>query len=686
MKKHLKSQYGFSNFRDFQKEIIKDILNKKDSIVIFPTGGGKSLCYQFPATYLNKKSIVISPLISLMTDQQLRLTEQGIKCVCLNGENKKSNISLLRKRKVKISKELFDANVIYSTPEFFTSNIELFQEFNDICMFAIDEAHCLSEWGHDFRPSYSKLNIIKKTFPSIPIVALTATATPSVLDDIFNSLGLTDVNQYQLGTYRENLSIHVREKSDDIYTDLDIQEGESTIIYTQTRKNTENIYNILVKRGVKAGYYHAGLSSEQKHETHSKFIKDKIKVIVATICFGMGIDKPDIRKVINYGSPCNLETYYQEIGRAGRDGMPSTVVLYYGDDDYRTNSFLISNSDGKCNKRELLNTFQKYINDSKNCRQLLIEHYFDNGNLSGTISKDGKCNNCDNCTGKDPTGVSISMPVTNVLKEARLMVGVVRSLPVNYGVTKIINILRGSDKKFSTNRYYRSGSCKTNKWWKSLINVMVAEDYLEKNVFSLYTVIGLGIVELPDDSLNLYIPGSSSSSSVSKISRKYKYIRDKIAKFKNVSPYMIINDKVLASISEYKPTTPEELINIDGVSTDFVQKYGDIFISISTKKGSTKKGSTKVVSYEMFKNGDSVESISKMRGLKSMTVESHISDMLSENPSEIDCKRLGITDDMVASVSRVVESVGKSRLRPIKDMLGADFSYFQIKICLILLD
>lgn len=676
MKKHLKSQYGFSDFRDFQEEIIKDILEGRDSIVLFPTGGGKSLCYQFPATFLNKKSIVVSPLISLMNDQQLHLSHRGIKCVCLNGESKQARRSLLTSSKYKISKEIQEAKVIYCTPEFLTSNIELFQSLDDICLFAIDEAHCVSEWGNDFRTSYMKLKMIKKTFKNIPVVALTATATPIVLEDIFNSLELEDANQYQLGTTRENLSIHVREKSDNILDDLDIQDDESTIIYTQTRKDTEKIYKLLKADGINAGYYHAGLSIEHKNKTHNDFVKDKITVIVATICFGMGIDKPDIRKVINYGSPCNLETYYQEIGRAGRDGMPSTVVLFHADGDYNINNFLISKSDSKGNKRDLLDTFQKYIINSKTCRQLLIEHYFETGKLSGKISNKGKCGTCDNCT-----GVSTHRKTENLLKEAKLIVGLVDSLPVNYGVSKLIAIIRGSDGKFFENKYYNTGVQKSVDWWKKFINIMVGEDYLAKNAFSFYTVIGLGVTHLEDSPLNLYMP---SPKITQKSNRKYKSIRSKIAKFENVSPYMIVNDKVLAEISSHEPKTISELFDIDGVSSDFICKYGKIFISVFDT--STRKSSTKDTSYTMFQEGDSINKISKIRGLKEMTIESHVIDKLTENPSEIDHKRLGITDTMIAQVSQAVSTVGKERLRHIKVFLedtGIQISYFHIKICLI---
>ena len=332
MEQHLKSTYGFNKFREYQKEIIDDILDNNNVFAILPTGGGKSLLYQFPATYNNKITIVVSPLISLMNDQCIYLNSKNISSVCLNSE---TNISVSEYKNYKI---------IYATPEFITSRINKIECIKDsIGLFAIDEAHCVSQWSHDFRESYQQLAILKTTYPNTPLLAVTATATPHVIKEMYEYLNIYECNEYTLGTRRNNLEIKVLPKNRFIECEF----TEPTIVYVQTRKLCEKIHNQFLEKNIKYVCYHGGMSKEDKEKSHNSFINGTIIVIVAAISFGMGIDKSDIRQVINYGVPSDIESYYQEIGRAGRDGINSKATIYYDQSDFITVDFMISKTTDK---------------------------------------------------------------------------------------------------------------------------------------------------------------------------------------------------------------------------------------------------------------------------------------------------------------------------------------------------
>jgi len=677
MLKHLKTVYGYNEFRPFQEDIVNDVLSGTNSIVVFPTGGGKSLCYQFPATFSGKQSIVVSPLISLMEDQQLHLEKSGISSICLNGNTTGvSGGSLLRKSKQPSSLEKY--SVIYCTPEYITSNIHVFKNLDNIGLFAIDEAHCLSQWGHDFRTSYMKLNIITKEFPDIPIMLLTATATPMVLEDMFDHIGVEDANQYCLGTKRDNLAIKILPKSGDIMDDLkeEIDKNESTIIYTQTRKKTEEISALLNCYGYDSRPYHAGMTTALKTKTHLDFVNDRVKLLVATVCFGMGIDKPDIRKIINYGSPCDMETYYQEIGRAGRDGVNSSAVLFHDASDARTNMFLISKSAKKEHRLKLLNIFNSYMNNESVCRQSMLEYYFDEGKLATSTKSYQKydaCGICDNCK---PTDRTTSNKV-DIIKEARIATSFVLSLPVNYGKTKIIDALRGSKAaKISSlrgNPFFGKGSGHSVEIWKKIFTSLECNGYLESKFFNKYTVIGSGSKSV-DNLTELFVTISGlKKSPESTAYGKYKKIRDKLAIENNIPSYMVANDKVLVEISKAQPKTMKELIFINGVSMQFASTYGVFFIPV------TKSSDSLADSYGLYKNGKSIRDIAKVRGLKERTIENHIISYWKQNPGEIDYERIGLTPTKKCDIAKAIAKVGRDRLKPIKDLVRKDISYFQIQ-------
>jgi ATP-dependent DNA helicase RecQ len=366
--------------------------------------------------------------------------------------------------------------------------------------------------------------------------------------------------------------------------------------------------------------------------------------------------------------------------------------MFYKDSDYTTNKFLISKGDNGERRVRLLNIFQTYITHTKVCRQNLIEHYFETGNLSLKKSTE-KCGKCDNCLGLS-RDIKNKL-LTNVTKEAETIIKLVGSLPVNYGITKLIEILRGEGSKYRNNFFFGKGSHKSVDWWKKLINELVLEDYLCKETFSYYLVIGLGNKDLNDEEIKIHIDEYNENKRVSPSIdlKKYKKIRDHLSKMNGCAPYMIINDKVLSNIIQTKPKTIEELYNIDGVSNDFICKYGQYFLDTKNaySSSSSKKSNTKDQTWDLYQCGKSIKEISEIRGLKDQTIESHIVDKFSDDINNIDMDRMGINQNMIDRVAIAIDQVGKTRLRPIKDILDFDgntkkISYFQLKTCILLID
>ncbi|AYV77951.1 MAG: DEAD/SNF2-like helicase [Edafosvirus sp.] len=476
----LQKIFGYKSLKDKQFEIIDAIINDKRNVcTILPTGYGKSLCYQLPAIYTKKVVIVISPLISLMEDQKANLEKVGIKACCYNS-------TISKKERYEEKQKILDGDymIVYLTPEFIVNSEDLLTNINEnigITLFAVDEAHSVSCWGESFRPTYKELSCIKEWFPEIPLLALTGTATPRVEKDIIESLNLVDPLCVKTSFDRPNLYITIKPK---VHVVEDLlphfygeKKKENCIVYCQTRKETEKIATMLKGKNIKCDAYHAGISNDERYRIHHDFIDGNINCIIATISFGMGIDKPDIRQVIHYGCPKDMESYYQEIGRAGRDGNPSECYIYFSRSDFITNKYFIEdikNEKYKKYRTDMVKEIEKYLYSTL-CRRKLILEYF------GEIydAKNDKC--CDNCTsGKLKTATSF-----NFGQYAVILLNMMYKFKLSYGMTMLINIIRGSKSKkipsfIMKSDLFGKGKNKSAEWWKLFIQILINENYLDE--------------------------------------------------------------------------------------------------------------------------------------------------------------------------------------------------------------
>lgn len=499
--KVLKQYFGYSKFRPKQWQIINSVLNlKKDNCVIMATGHGKSLCYQFPSVFTGRTSVVITPLISLMQDQVMALSSASIPACYLGSsqvEKSKTVDGLLNGQ----------YRLVYVTPEYATTDTSILHSLNQrvgLDLIAIDEAHCVSQWGHDFRSAYRSLGAFRKKFSQVPVIALTATATPEVTKDICFSLNLKQPVVTCTGFDRPNLYLSVCRKSGNIATDLKkhmtyknktYSFENSTIIYCPTKKTTMEVTSVVRQIGLTCMPYHAGLPDKARKEAHKEFINNKVQVVVATIAFGMGIDKPDIRKVIHYGAPKDIESYYQEVGRAGRDGLPSSCHVFYAPADFNIYRFLmkdLKNQNFRQHKLSMISRMQNYLSTTSCRRRVLLSHFEKNLQHIG-----GSENCCDNCRKKidssqgihhDNEGIRNSVihdqPV-DYSKEVRILLEAINSLNGGFGLRSYTLFLMGSsDKKiknFSSNEGYGSGKYKSAKFWIALARSLIYENYLKED-------------------------------------------------------------------------------------------------------------------------------------------------------------------------------------------------------------
>ncbi|HVB04014.1 MAG TPA: DNA helicase RecQ [Chitinophagaceae bacterium] len=597
LREALQEQFGFESFKGNQEKIIKSILAGKDTFVIMPTGGGKSLCYQLPALLNPGCALIVSPLIALMKNQVDLVRSYSSKDNIAHFLN--STLSKVQIKKVKNDLVTGTTKLLYVAPETLTKqeNLDFFKDL-DISFVAVDEAHCISEWGHDFRPEYRRLReMIDEIAGSIPIIALTATATPKVQSDIVKNLNLRNPEIFISSFNRPNLKYEIRPKRKkdqtirEIVKFIHLHKGKSGIIYTLNRKTTEELADMLVANNIRAVAYHAGLDSAVRSKRQDKFLREEVEVIVATIAFGMGIDKPDVRFVIHYNIPKSLENYYQETGRGGRDGKEGICVCFYSHKDVQKLEQLMR--DKPLSEREmgaqLINETIAYA-ESAVCRRKVLLHYF------GEKYDRENCGQCDNCLNPKEK-LEVKTRVSMVLKT-------IHALDERFGIDYVVNMIIGkATPKIETFRHdklsvFGEGRENDEHFWNSLIRQMMLEGLIEKDIeeYGLLKITEKGhkFLKKPYSilvALNHQFDDANGddeeteSTAVSTpvdpaLFEMIKDLRGKVAKELNLPPFVIFLENSLEDMATMYPTTVEELEKIQGVSKGKAQRYGKKFVDL----------------------------------------------------------------------------------------------------------
>ncbi|HNX24712.1 MAG TPA: DNA helicase RecQ [Spirochaetota bacterium] len=705
-KEILKNIFGYDEFRSLQMEIITSILNKKDALVVMPTGGGKSLCYQLPALLFDGLTVVVSPLISLMKDQVDQMKQLGVDAVLLNSsitrQEYNENISHIREGKVKL---------LYVAPETLLKNdvLQFLESINVEC-FAIDEAHCISEWGHDFRPEYRKIANVRKRFPGAVCIALTATATARVRSDIRKNLELSETNDFVASFNRGNLFYKIIPKDNPLEQTLEFLEqykNESGIIYCFSRDSVDRLYLNLKKQGYKVRPYHAGLSDDERQENQELFLKDEVQIMVATIAFGMGIHKTNVRYVIHFDLPKSIEAYYQETGRAGRDGVNSTCLLLYSYSDiHKIKYFLDQKSDGEEKKAALtqLNALTDYA-DTSGCRRIPLITYF------GEEYTEPYCGMCDNC-------VSPEVHSDDITVQAQMFLSCVKRTGERFGAGHIIDILRGSKSK-KVNDFnhqalstYGIGKGYSKDTWMKLVRQfmrqkLILSDAETSGVLKLtgkaYNVMkGAETVmgSLHDDKKR-NISGSAAKEYNSGLFEILREKRRELSVVENVPPYVIFSDKTLFEIASFFPQSHESLLKIHGIGAHKIEKYGDIILAIVTdycsaegiEEGSESpnmkvyiKKPRHIEISELYNSGIPVSEITEKEGIQQRTVIDHLFRYIQDGGSirrDLLLPLIPSDEKYLALIIDAFERAGAEKLRPVFEVLNGAVDYDTINICRI---
>lgn len=715
----LKKYYGYDAFRPGQQEIIEEILSGRDVLGIMPTGGGKSLCYQVPALLLEGITIVISPLISLMKDQVDTLKEYGIQAELIN-----STLSSTEFREIVMNAREGAYKLLYVAPERLETEsfIDLMRQM-PISMIAVDEAHCVSQWGHDFRPSYRRISQMISFLEKRPIIAaFTATATPLVKRDITSLLGLQSPFEYVSTFDRPNLYFEVKKphnKIQEIENYLRKHADQSGIIYCATRKNVDELWDRLNRLGIPTTRYHAGLSEKERSQNQEDFLFDRIPLIVATNAFGMGIDKPNVKFVLHYNMPKNMEGYYQEAGRAGRDGEEAECILLFSTQDIMTNRYIIENGTSSSNHNqeyEKLNSMVAYCN-TEGCLRNYILTYF------GQEPLGDNCHNCSSCNNDTEE--------TDITIEAQKIMSCVKRMHEQFGSTQVADVLKGANtQKIRSLRFNELTTYGIMRDYpkdtiKELISFLVAEGYLylEGSQYPILRLTEMSYAVLKGEkrvSIKRILEKEESKAVSSRAAMSDQNVdfvlfellrqaRYEVASANAVQPFMVFPDTTLKDMSRRYPINEEMMLQVSGVGEYKLAKYGEKFIEIiqdyveehnitvtpAHEWGESEAATTSItpatptkaaprdshrLTYELYAEGKTIEQIADERDLTQMTVENHLLKCIKEG-MEVDFAHF-IPTEYEAEIVEAIETCGPKLLKPIKECLPPEVSYTAIKFTL----
>ncbi|MBN9484995.1 MAG: ATP-dependent DNA helicase RecQ [Bacteroidetes bacterium 43-93] len=701
----LKQFFGYDSFRLNQEAIINKVLSGRDVMAIMPTGGGKSICYQVPAVLFDGLTVVISPLIALMKDQVDALHANGIKAAFLNStlstQEQNTVIAAVRNKEIKL---------LYLAPERLMSNNMQFMNFLATVrcsLFAIDEAHCISQWGHDFRPEYLGLAALKQRFPQVPVIALTASADVITQKDIVDKLQLSNPEIFISSFNRANISYYIQPKQkvfEQITQYLQEHKDDSGIIYTLSRANTESIAEKLREAGYSASHYHAGMGNDERSRVQESFLRDNTKIIVATIAFGMGIDKPNVRFVMHYDVPKNMEGYYQETGRAGRDGLPGDAILYYSRSDINKLMRFVTvennNAQTAILKKKLWQ--MKEFAEHEGCRRQYMLQYFGE-------DAPAYCGSCDYC-------LSNLEHKTATIEAQKILSAVIRT-GQKYGADYLIDFLRGSSsskivpahKELKT---YGVGKDLKKEEWQSIVKQMLQQQLVDVEDSS-YPVLKLNdasnrilkglqeVVLLVRKPMEESVSAQTAPQHDPKLLTELKEIRREIAEAENVPAYIIVGDNTLLDMATYLPLSQDGLRRISGFGDYKVNKYGPAFLKVlqsyaagnnlesrihlkSPKReraDRTEKpvaGATHKATLALFNDGYSIEEIASKRGLSQGTVEAHLSVFIANG--ELNASKILPKNKLDVIIALIKQTGFTNVLKPLKDLLPEDYTYGDIKI------